>query len=483
MSPSLFDPRLEYTTVAETRLSDLDGESGDLLVGGYSIEELAVNAGYEECVFLLFEGRLPTADELAAFRADLADRREIGDEVRAVLRRAAAADEPAMSALRMGLAAATLDSDAAESRVRAERVVAVLPTIAATYRRYRRGDDPVAPRDDLGHAANYLYLLTGTEPTEAEVRGLEAFLTTIVEHGLTASTFTARTVISTESDLVSATTAALGALKGPRHAGDLGSIFDLLEGAHRADDVEAYARERVAAGERPKGFGHPVYRVRDPRAAVLSAAAERFYEEAGEPALLESVREFEATVAEVLSERGADGDVRATVEFYAAALLHGIGIPRALFPATFAVSRIGGWAAHCLEQRDEDALVRPTARYVGPTEKTWTPVEDRHVAGDALVRGPVQSASLEPVSETLAVLSEPDRLEILLLLYDADEPLAYSTLRASSSIEDKGRFNYHLRQLREFFAVKRGDGYELTEAGETVVRSILTDDRLLDELL
>ncbi|WP_226004560.1 citrate/2-methylcitrate synthase [Natrinema salinisoli] len=483
MTPSVFDPRLEYTTVAETTLSDLDGENGDLVVGGYPIEELAANATYEECLFLLFEGRLPTGEELTDFRADLASRRGICAETRDVLRRAVDEGSSAMAALRMGIATASLGTDESEPHADAKRSVAVLPTIAATYWRYQRGDDPIPPNDALSHAANYLFMLTGEEPTDAEVRGLETFLTTIAEHGMTASTFTARTVVSTESDVVSATTAALGTLKGPRHAGDLGDIFELLQEVHESGDAEAVVSERLAAGEGLKGFGHPVYSVRDPRAAVLSAAAERFYEQSNNEGFLESVREFEAVATERLAEQDPSRDARATVEFYAAALLDGLGIPKALFPATFAIARVGGWAAHCLEQLENNRLVRPTARYVGTTGKTWMPVENRHVAGDSLVGRPVQSASLEPVSETLAVLSEPNRLEVLLLLYDADEPLAYSDLRRAASIEDKGRFNYHLRQLREYFVADRGDGYELTEVGRTFVRTVLTEDQLLDDLL
>nr|WP_238386889.1 citrate/2-methylcitrate synthase [Natrialba swarupiae] len=236
------------------------------------------------------------------------------------------------------------------------------------------------------------------------------------------------------------------------------------------------------AGERLEGFGHRIYRVRDPRAAVLAAAAERFYERAGEDDLLESIRVFETIAEAVLSERLPTRDVRATVEFYAAALLHGVGVPPALFTATFAASRVGGWCAHCLEQLANNGLVRPTARYVGATERNWTPLGERFVAGDDIVRTPARS-SLEPVSETLSVLSEPNRLQILLALAERDEPIAYSTLRASVSAKDKGQFNYHLRQLRESFVANWEEGYELTDAGRTVVDAVLTEDRLLEDVL
>ncbi|MDS0476761.1 citrate/2-methylcitrate synthase [Natrinema sp. 1APR25-10V2] len=483
MSPSVFDPRLEYVTVAETALSDIDGERGELVVGGYPIDELATNATYEEGVFLLFEGRLPTAEELADFRADLASRRELPPAVRELLERAAETGNSAMDAIRMGVAAATLETDETDPRTAAERVVAIVPTIVATYWRYRQGEEPIEPRDDLGHAANYLYMLTGEEPTEAETPALETFLVTLLEHGLNPSTFTARTVMSTESDLVSAVTAAVGTFKGPRHGGGLELTVEMLRAVHDSGNGERYVRERLDAGERIKGFGHPVYQVRDPRATVLSAATERLVGATGDDGFLETVREFETVAGDVLAERAPERGTEPNVEFYAAALLRELGLPTELFTATFAVSRVGGWAAHCLEQRETDDLVRPTSQYVGASETAWTPVENRHVAGDSLVRNPVRSTALEPVSETLAVLSEPDRLELLLLLADRDDPVAYSTLRASSSIEDKGRFNYHLRQLRDYFVVRGEDGYGLTDAGRSVVETVLTDERLLEDLL
>ncbi|MFB1064971.1 citrate synthase [Natrinema sp. H-ect4] len=367
---------LEGITVAETRLSDIDGESGALTIGGFPVVELATNATYEESVFLLFEDRLPTAAELAGFRADLASRREIPEEVRAVLRRAAAEDRPAMDALRMGLAASTLGTAESASEEAARRVVAVVPTIVATYWRYRRGNEPVPPREDLGHAANYLYMLTGTEPDEAAVRGLETYLNTVVDHGVNASTFTARTVVSTQSDLISAATAAVGSLKGPLHGGAPGPVLDMLRTVHERGDPDAYVREKLDAGERLMGFGHRVYRVRDPRAAVLSSAADRLYQGRDDD-FFEAVRAFETVAVDALAARGGDRRLDTNVEFYTAALLEGVGIPMELFTTTFAVSRVAGWMAHCLEQRADNRLIRPVSRYVGETDRTWTPVDER----------------------------------------------------------------------------------------------------------
>ena len=478
MSPSVFDPRLESVTVAKTRLSDIDGEAGALQVAGYPIEDLATEATYEEALYLLLHDRLPTAEELATFEGELAVSRAIGDDLSALLRAAADGGLSAMDALQVGTAAAKLDSEPSTATAAARRVVAVVPTIVATYWRYRQGEEPVEPRSDLGHAANYLYMLTGNEPAEPAVHALETFLVTAIDHGLNPSTFTARTVVSTESDLVSAAAAAAGAMKGRRHGGVFGPTYDALRAVHDSGDPEAYVHDRLDAGEGVPGFGHRLYQVRDPRAAVMAAAAERFYE--GVDDFYATVEAFEATATDILADREPDRHARPTLEFYAVALLHGLDIPSELFTATFAISRVGGWMAHCLEQQADDSLIRPVSRYVGAKDRTWTPIEQRDGDTDAAVGQPLQSASLERVAETLATLSEPSRLEILLALSSADSAVEYSTLHEATSIEDKGRFNYHLRQLREFFVTKEAEKYVLTDAGDQLVRTIVSEDQLLD---
>lgn len=368
---------LEGVTVAETRLSDIDGDAGDLVIGGFPVETLATEATFEETVFLLFEDRLPTTDELDTFRADLAARRDLPEEGYAVVRRAAEDGEPAMDALRMGLAAASLDADTDDHRATAKRVVAVIPSIVAAYWRYRQGEEPVAPDPDLGHAANYLTMLTGEEPEDHAVQGLETYLNTVVDHGLNASTFTARTVVSTESDIVSGATAAVGALKGPLHGGAPGPVLEMLRTVHETGDPEGYVRDTLAAGDRLMGFGHRVYRVRDPRAAVLSTASERFYEQSGGAEFYETVEDFESVALDILAEHKPDRRLATNVEFYTAALLHGVGVPRALFTPTFAVARAGGWMAHGLEQLADNRLVRPVSRYVGERDREWTAREQR----------------------------------------------------------------------------------------------------------
>ena len=473
MTHAVFDPGLESITVAETELSDVDGEAGELVVRGYPIADLAANATYEEATSLLFTGELPTADALGSFRSSLAGSRQLPEGVAPALRAAAAADGDPMDALRMGLAAASLGVAESDPEAVARRIVAVTPTIVATYWRCREGLEPVAPDPELGHAANYRYMMTGDEPTAPERRALETFLTTMIDHGLNPSTFTARTVVSTESDLVSAATAATGALKGPLHGGNLRRVYEFLRAAHEADDTAAAVDERLDASGWLPGFGHRVYDVRDPRAAVLSAAMERLPGSTSD-AFRTAARELVAAGTAALRERGRRRTAP-TVEFYAAALLYSVDVPPALFTPTFAVARVAGWMAHCREQLADNELVRPVARYVGEQGRSWTPVGKRGGTADS------RRTSVEPVAEALGTLSDPARLEILLALDGTATPVEYSALRAATSIEDKGRFNYHLRQLRGTFVTDRGGGYTLRDAGQRVVETVVEGELLPDD--
>lgn len=371
------NPGLEGIAVTETRLSRIDGETGEFAIRGYPIDELASNATYEETVILLLDGRLPTSDEHVELQAELSSRREINDGVRTVLEEAAREEKPAMDALRMGIAAANLGVDQQDKTENVRRVIAVSPTIVAAYWRYRQGKEPISPRDDLPHAANFLYMLTGEIPSESRVSGLETYLNTVGDHGLNASTFSARVVVSTESDVVSAATAAIGTLKGPRHGGAPGPVLEMLEDVYESGDPEGYIRETLDADERLMGFGHRVYRVRDPRAAVLETAAEQFYAESGDTDFFETAQEFEDIAIDSLATHTTDRRLETNVEFYTALLLDGIGIPKELFTATFAISRISGWMAHALEQLDDNRLIRPTARYSGDSDNSWTPIENR----------------------------------------------------------------------------------------------------------
>jgi citrate synthase len=248
----------------------------------------------------------------------------------------------------------------------ARAVTAVAPSALATYARLRDGRDPVAPDPQLGLAAGFLYQLTGEPPDEAAARALDAYFIVGAEHGFNASTFTARVIVSTHSDLASAVVGAIGALKGPWHGGAPSEVVDQLHQMGTVDQAEAWIRATLERGERLMGFGHRVYRAYDPRAAALRGVAERLSGVAG---WLEKAVAVEEIALRVLAERKPDYPIKTNVEYYAAAVLQGVGLDPSLFPATFALARHAGWTAHCLEQADVNVLIRPEVRYVGPAER------------------------------------------------------------------------------------------------------------------
>jgi citrate synthase len=361
---------LDNVVAASTRLSHVDGEAGRLTIAGYAVDDLAPAATFEDVAYLLLEGQLPEPDQRARFSAELAERRQIPKAALEVLRAAAAANTPPMDALRM--AAPLLSLGRAEHpREDAMTAIAAFPTIVGTYWRLHTGEAPVAVRTDLGHAAHYLHQLLGTEPSPERARALETYLNTVCDHGLNASTFTARVIVSTHSDVISAITGAVGALKGPLHGGAPGPALDMVFEIGTPERAEPVIREMLARGERLMGFGHRVYRVRDPRADVLAAAAERFYSRDVDRSVYELARSVEATALRLLREHKPDRRLDTNVEFYTALLLHGIGLPTELFTPTFAVGRVLGWSAHCLEQLRDGRLIRPQSVYVGPTDRHY----------------------------------------------------------------------------------------------------------------
>jgi citrate synthase len=370
---------LEGVVAATTRLSSVDGEAGVLLLAGFPVEEIAPRASFEEMTWLLWNGGLPTAGELEAFRRRLANRRALPAAALELLREAARRRVPAMDALRMAAGTLSLAEGAGEDpKEDALLLTATFPTIVAAYWRLLRGEEPLAPREELGHAANFLYLLSGEEPSAERAWGLETYLNTVADHGLNASTFTARVIVSTRSDLISAITGAVGALKGPLHGGAPGPALDMVFEIGTPERAEAVLREKLDRGERLMGFGHRVYRVRDPRADVLAAAAERFYNLGGDRGLYELARSVEATALRLLRERKPGGRrLDTNVEFYTALLLHGLGLPTELFTPAFAVGRVAGWTAHALEQLAAGRLIRPQSVYVGERDRRWVPVEER----------------------------------------------------------------------------------------------------------
>ncbi len=356
---------LEGVVAAATALSEVDGEAGRLTLAGYAVEDLAPQATFEEVAFLFLRGRLPDRAEQAAFAEALAEHRILPSIVLDVLREAAAAGTPPMDALRMASALLSL-GHAADPQHDALVAIAALPTAVGAYWQMRQGLTPVPVRRDLSHAAHYLHQLSGEEPTAERVRALETYLNTVVDHGFNASTFAARVIVSTQSDLISAITGAIGALKGPLHGGAPGPALDMVFEIGTPDRAEAVIRARLDRGERLMGFGHRVYRVRDPRADVLEQAARRFYVNGGDRQLYDLARHVETVALRLLHERKPDRRLATNVEFYTALVLHGIGLPTDLFTPTFAIGRVVGWAAHCLEQLATGRLIRPQSEYVGP---------------------------------------------------------------------------------------------------------------------
>ena len=368
---------LEGVVAATTRLSHVDGERGELVIAGYPVEALAAHATFEETTWLLWHGSLPSAGELERFRAALAAVRRLPEATVALLRECARRGMSTIDALRVAAGTLSLESDEAAG------LVARVPVIVASHWRLRNGHEPVAPRSDLGHAANFLYMMDGDVPDAERVQALEAYLSTVVDHGLNASTFTARVITSTGSDLVSAVVGAIGALKGPLHGGAPGPALDMVFEIGDAGRAETVLRRKIERGEKLMGFGHRVYKVRDPRADVLAQAAERLFTRGGDMALYTLARAVEAEALRLLEEYKPGRRLQTNVEFYTALLLHGLGLDVELFTPAFAMSRVSGWIAHALEQRQDNRIIRPQSEYVGPRDRTWVPVTERGPAGEA----------------------------------------------------------------------------------------------------
>src|SRR5215204_5467719 len=370
-----FAPGLEGVVATRTRLSMVDGEAGRLVIAGFLVEDLAGRATFEETLYLLWNDALPDAEQLTGLKQDLAARRVLPKITEDVVRRAAAEGVPAMDALRM--AAGTLVSRDGGDRDEALRIVAAFPTIVAAHWRLSRGEEPVEPAPELPHAANYLYMLYGEVPSDERARALETYLSAASDHGMNASTFAARVIVSTRSDFVSAVTGAVGALKGPLHGGAPGPALDLVFEIGEAERAEPYLREKLESGGRLMGFGHRIYKARDPRADVLAEAAGRLYAAGADEDLYRLAIAVERTAVRLLAEYKPGRNLYTNVEYYTALLLHGLGLPTELFTPTFTASRVAGWTAHCFEQRELDRIIRPQSEYVGAQDRAWIPLGER----------------------------------------------------------------------------------------------------------
>lgn len=356
---STTDAGLAELVVADTALSHVDGEGGRLVLAGHELEALAGRRRFAEVCALLWQGRLP--DDARAMQRALGEGRVWAWER---LERSALSAQDGMDALRAGLAHfAEEGQSAVETGARLAGAVAVVST---AWARVRKGLEPIAPDASRDHAADLLRMMRGEAPDPGRADALDSYLVTVVEHGMNASTFAARVVASTGSDAVSAIVAAIGALKGPLHGGAPGPVLDMLDAVGTAENAERWIRAELAAGRRIMGMGHRVYRVRDPRAAVLEAAIERLENAGATGERLALARTVEKTAERILAERHPSRPLRANVEFYTAVLLEAIGLDRAQFSPTFACGRVAGWWAHVLEQRATGRLIRPKSRYVGP---------------------------------------------------------------------------------------------------------------------
>ncbi len=367
---------LEGVVAASTALSHVYGEEGRLVYRGYDIHELAGKASFEEVAHLLWAGHLPSRTELNELNAKLGANRELPEAVVVALR-AMPADTAPMDALRTGVSALgaahrelfddTPDLDEAIA------LAARFPAILAAFFRLRQGREPIAPRADLSTAQNYLYQLFGEVPHGRHWRPLETYLVLLADHGMNASTFTARVIASTQSDLCSAITGAIGALKGPLHGGAPSKVLDMLNAIGSAENVDAWLTAALDRKERLMGFGHRVYKAEDPRAEILRGMAEQ----ASDPDFFALSKRTEERALAMLQERKPDQRLYTNVEFYSAAVLAAVGLPGDMFTPTFAVSRAVGWSAHVLEQVSNNRLIRPQSEFVGPTDKTFTPIEAR----------------------------------------------------------------------------------------------------------
>ncbi|MCX4236913.1 citrate synthase [Streptomyces ortus] len=362
---------LAGVVVTDTALGDVRGGEGFYHYRQYSAVELARSRGFEDVWHLLTHGELPDAAQSSAFAARTAELRRLPAEVRAALPAIAAASgrAGALAGMRTALSLfgaargfrPVYDLGREERLADALAASAAVPTLLTALHRLGRGLAPVEPRDDLPYAANYLYMITGSEPQPALARAVEQYLISTIDHGFNASTFTARVIASTGADVAACLGGAVGALSGPLHGGAPSRALDTLDAIGTPDRIDSWIRERVLAGDRIMGFGHPVYRTEDPRSRMLREIAQGF----GGP-LVDFAVEVERQVEAILAELKPGRELHTNVEFYAGVVMELCGLPREMFTPTFAAARVVGWSANILEQAEDSKIIRPAARYVGP---------------------------------------------------------------------------------------------------------------------
>jgi len=366
---------LEGVVAAETQLCDLDGLNGRLAYRGYDIADLARKATFEEVTYLLLNGELPKAAQLDTLVVGLTAAREIPREMLQVFRLAPKGTDPmrvlqaTVAMLGMSDPDATDNSHAANVR-KSVRLTSQFAVAICAHHRVRQGLEPVPSLAGLSHAANFLYMLTGERPGPAAVKAFDASLTLYAEHELNASTFTTRTIVSTQSDMHSAVAGGVGALKGPLHGGAGEAVMRTLMEIGEVANVDAFTDKALAEKRRLMGFGHRVYKAGDPRAAILKGMAEQACRESGQ------FKWYDMAVK--LHDRiGKAKGLIPNVDFYSAPLFYSLGIPVDLFTPVIAAGRIAGWTANIIEQHDDNRLIRPRAEYVGPTRRAFVEVAKR----------------------------------------------------------------------------------------------------------
>ncbi len=369
---STYVPGLEGIVAAQTAISMVDGANGRLVYRGYVIADLAEEMSFEEVAYLLWYGHLPTQSELGGLTKELAASRSLTQAATIALD-ALPKDTDPMDVLRSVVSVQGVEHKLEKPTIPlAIHATASFPTILATFHRRQLGLESIKPRPDLGHAANYLYMVNGKESSPELVRALNTYLVLLADHGMNASTFVARVIASTDSDLASCLVGAIGALKGPAHGGAPSAVMDQLEQIGTAENAERWMRAARKEKVRFMGFGHRIYRTYDPRAKILKELCARL-----NPKFYELASKVEETALQILHEEHPERPQATNVEFYSAGVLQAIGLPKEYFPPTFAVSRASGWTAHVLEQSANNRLIRPQSEYIGPEPRKPIPLAER----------------------------------------------------------------------------------------------------------
>ena len=376
MTAEPIDKGMAGVVAAETELSDVRGDLGELIYCGYNINDLAENASFEEVIHLLYHKRLPAPDELAALKQDLASRREIPEGVVDLIRTIPAEAAPmhvlrtAVSALGCYDATPETGEDLELARDKALNLVAQIPVLIATFHRHRQGKELLASDPSLGEAANFLWLINGEKPSADMEHTIDICYILHADHGFNASTFSSRVTIATLSDVYSAITSAIGTLKGPLHGGANEGVIKMLHEIGDLDQVDAYVEDCLTHKRRIMGIGHRVYTTLDPRAPHLKRMAQKLTKELGEPKWIQ----MSERIAELMLEKK---NLNANVDFYSATVYYSLGIPTDLFTPIFAIARTAGWTAHVLEHLDGNRLIRPRAQYAGDDGKPWVALSER----------------------------------------------------------------------------------------------------------